>query len=157
MWDRAKMRQCRSEISFLLGRFSTEHLARTYAAFDGDLTAALVLGAVGQYNYQRFYDEVLSKADNSTALRIQDDPSTLLPRPCNVMSVSYYTGIPRETVRRKVRWLIRKGWIKCIGRDKHVVTDAVSRHFADYNYQSLERFLESSKQIESLTHRRGGD
>jgi hypothetical protein len=52
------VRGLRHEVTIVLGRFLTEHLIRVYAAFDGDLTAAIV------------------------------------------------------TVRRKVRLLIRKGWVR---------------------------------------------
>jgi hypothetical protein len=31
---------------------------RVYKAFDGDLTAAIVLGTIGQHNFRRHYDEL---------------------------------------------------------------------------------------------------
>jgi hypothetical protein len=58
MLDKNKMRQHHLEVTYVLGRFMTEHLIRVYKAFDGDLTAAIVLGTIGQYNYRRYYAEV---------------------------------------------------------------------------------------------------
>jgi hypothetical protein len=44
MLDKNKMRQHHLEVTYVLGRFMTEHFIRVYNAFDGDLTAAIVLG-----------------------------------------------------------------------------------------------------------------
>ena len=58
MLDREFVRENRRELSYLTGRFLTEHLIRVHAAFEGDLTAAVVLGTIGHHYIQRFYDEV---------------------------------------------------------------------------------------------------
>lgn len=39
----------------------------------------------------------------------EKNQSLLLP--CNAFSISEYTGIPRETVRRKIAKLIKLGWL----------------------------------------------
>jgi hypothetical protein len=46
MLDKNKMRQHHLEVTYVLGRFMTEHFIRVYKAFDGDLTAAIVLGTM---------------------------------------------------------------------------------------------------------------
>ena len=43
MLDKNRMRQHHLEVTYVLGRFMTEHFIRVYTAFDGDLTAAIVL------------------------------------------------------------------------------------------------------------------
>ena len=54
----------RRELSYVSGRFMTEHLIRVHQLFEGDLTAAVVLATVAQHSVQRYYDEV---ARHSTA------------------------------------------------------------------------------------------
>ncbi len=123
MLDRNKKPEHDFEASFLLGRFMTEHLSRVYKAFDGDITAAIVLGTIGQYNYHRYYAEIGAKSPDGFQHLVARGEHLAYQRHCNAMSISESTGIPRETVRRKIRVLIKKGWLKQLGPDKLVVTE----------------------------------
>jgi hypothetical protein len=40
----------RRELSYIVGRFTTEHLIRLYAQFDGDFAAAVVLGTIERFH-----------------------------------------------------------------------------------------------------------
>ena len=155
MLDRERSRKHHFEITYALGRFMVEHLVRVHKAFDGDITAAIVLGTIGQYNYQRFYDEARARTDGTFDDRALEGTHREHARPCNAMSVSASTGIPRETVRRKIRWLIRKGWVQQVGRDKLVLTPVVGREFADFDRETLERFHPTATEILRLLAPRG--
>jgi len=80
------------------------------AAFDGDLEKAMIVGAVVDQGIRaagftdQSYDSYLG-----TFIYENIVPAT------NVQSIADFTGIPRETVRRKVNDLCAKGWIE---RDK---------------------------------------
>jgi hypothetical protein len=154
MLDRARLREHHFEVSYLLGRFSIEHLIRVNRAFDGDLTAAIVLGVIAHYNYRRFYDEVAAGAVEGFHALVARGAHMPYLRPCNAMSVSASTGIPRETVRRKIRWLIEKGWVQQIGRDKLLVTGNAGREFADFDLETFERFHEAALRIFALVDKR---
>ena len=58
MIDRKQLLQRRRELSYVSGRFMTEHLIRVHQLFEGDLTAAVVLATVAQHGVQRYYEEV---------------------------------------------------------------------------------------------------
>jgi hypothetical protein len=79
--------------------------------FGGDLDRMLVLAIIGSRNLSRggidgmCYDRFMSL----------DHPKDERA-PINIQSIADYSGIPRETVRRKVRDLERLGWI--VRRDK---------------------------------------
>jgi DNA-binding IclR family transcriptional regulator len=49
--------------------------------------------------------------------------------PINLQSISEFTGIPRETVRRKLEILIQKGWIKRDNRKYMTATDEANQAF----------------------------
>ncbi len=154
MLDRNRMRQHHLEVTYVLGRLFTEHFIRVYKAFDGDLTAAIVLGTIGQYNYRRYYTEVGSKAPDGfhrLAERGEHEPHA---RPCNALSISESTGIPRETVRRKIRKLVAKGWVRRNGPDQLIVTRAPARHFAEFDLDTLEQFVVAAREILGLVERR---
>lgn len=78
--------------------------------FDGDLDLLLILAVIGERHH------ALEDRENLDAIDL-DSFSTTSPheieRPTvNVQSVADYTGIPRETVRRKVAALIKRGWVR---------------------------------------------
>ena len=68
-------------------------------------------------------------------------------RPCNALSVSAATGIPRETVRRKVRWLEQKGWLSIGERGRLSVVNGISKDFQDFDIETTERLLECLQAI----------
>ena len=86
------------QIAFHLGKVLTHSLRESYRAFDGDLTMALVLGEIGQYSAAPVHEPVRHKYLGSF-------------RTCNAHSISIASGIPRETVRRKLDKLLARGWI----------------------------------------------
>lgn len=84
MLDPEFVRAHRLELSYLTGRFLTEHLIRVHAAFEGDLTAALVLGTIGQHYIQRFYDEYArdSAAGLGSWTAVSTCPACVPATPC---------------------------------------------------------------------------
>ncbi len=73
--------------------FLTEHLADVSSAFGGDLQEMLVLAIIGQKHLRASMNEPAAETTIS-ASRIAD-----------------VTGIPRQTVRRKLKSLEARGWI----------------------------------------------
>jgi hypothetical protein len=153
MLHKDRLRKRHFEVTYVLGRFFTEHLIRVYKAFDGDLTAAIVLGTIGQYNYRRYYDEIGKDAPEGWQSLIARGAHLDYARPCNAMSVSQSTGIPRETVRRKIRQLIARGWLRREGPDELFVTSEPSRHFAEFDLDTLEYFYDAAQKIVELVER----
>jgi hypothetical protein len=79
-------------------------------AFDGDLDMMLILAIIGD---RRVWQRV-SSADvptvelGKTPLPLRKTEAVSL----NVLSIANFSGIPRETVRRKVATLIENGWVE---------------------------------------------
>jgi hypothetical protein len=76
-------------------QFFVEHLSDASRVFEGDLQEMLVLAVIGQA-YMRA-DEL--GRENATI---------------NACRISETTGIPRQTVRRKLQSLQRRGWVQQI-------------------------------------------
>ena len=155
MLDRERLRQNHFEVSFVVGRFLSEHLIRVHNAFEGDLVAAVVLGTIGQYNFRHFYERFKDHPAESYQVLVERGAYAEHLRPCNALSVSASTGIPRETVRRKIRWLIDRGWLRQIGRDKLLVTIEVARHFAEFDLATLEHFHAAAHEVLGLVEKHG--
>jgi hypothetical protein len=134
-----------------MGRFFVRYLLRLYHEFDGDLALIIVLGEIGHHNTSHFYAaNTLAKAVVSTrwsdpALHSND----LLP--CNAFSLSEATGIPRETVRRKIATLVERGWVKRNTKGEVFITPAVADYFTpDFNVRTLQELLMLSDELRSL-------
>ena len=114
----------------------------TYA-YDGDLTLCLVLGEIASRNTERFYDE-----------RRGYQPASFNGQrqylPCNALSISDVTGIPRETVRRKLAKLVDLGWIEKTPDDMYVITDRIGTVFAAFDDSQTYDLMRTSEQIKNV-------
>jgi hypothetical protein len=152
--DQELLREHRVEFSYLLNHYLTEHLVRVSRAFDGDLTAAVVLGTIAHHNFRRFHEEVVVKSSESMAALVRSGAHREYLRPCNAMSVAASTGVPRETVRRKIAWLIGRGWVRRAGRDQLFVEERVGQDFADFSLGTVQLFSTMLAQFSAATARR---
>jgi hypothetical protein len=75
--------------------------------FDGDLDAMLILAIIGDRTLPAERVHGLSYDDFRSGRRA-DVPQKVI----NVQSIADCSGIPRETVRRKVARLIERGWVE---------------------------------------------
>ena len=137
-----------AEYQYRFVEFFTEHLADVSRAFGGDLQQAMVLAIVGQVRLRAVREAVargealapILPGDGTTASRIAD-----------------VTGVPRETVRRKLNALRSKGWINQ-GDDRlwRVVADAdglgtpVRRDLGDVDERILSRVARLVADLESV-------
>lgn len=97
----------------------TRHLIQCRKVFDGDLDLFLVLTIIGERTFNpRNAPNVTSHADF-----LDGTVRNLEPAAINLQSIADYSGIPRETVRRKVEYLIEKGWVERDDRRFVTATD----------------------------------
>jgi hypothetical protein len=103
--------------------------------FGGDLDRLLVLAIIGSRTLARGRIDGMSYDEDMSLDHDNSDPA-----PINLQSLSVYSGIPRETVRRKVRDLERMGWI--IRRDKGylIASERAARDLAQATEATL-RYL----------------
>jgi hypothetical protein len=137
-------------VAVLMGHFLLRHLNLLYQEFDGDLILPIVLGEIAHHNILRLYSHeghCLDVQEN-----MQRDPDRLKNlEPSNAYSISEATGIPRETVRRKIDKLIERGWLVKSPRGEVTMSDTVGEHFMkDFNKKLLAELLETSECITRL-------
>lgn len=85
----------------------TRLLVQLRDRFDGDLDLALVLAVIGDRTRPGNWTPELLTYREMT----RGDQDEHRQYPINIQSVSEFSGIPRETVRRKVAVLQDKGWV----------------------------------------------
>jgi len=134
-----------------MNEFLLLHMLRMYRAFDGDLVECLVLGAIAYENL----DRGLAPAEReelvaSTGIeKYEAHLRAELPElsPAYAKSIAERTGIPRETVRRKVGALMSKGWVVQDERSGLRLTRAPEGFFRALNEETLREFLEVAAEI----------
>lgn len=114
----------------------TRHLIECRRVCDGDLDLFLVLSIIGERTF--------------TARNVPDDMShdqfltgtvrDLEPAAINLQSIADYSGIPRETVRRKIETLIEKGWVERDERRFVTATDKANESLRGLTESTL-RYL----------------
>lgn len=136
----------RHRITQTISQFTLPLMLDVYHRFDGDLIAAIVLGEIGVRNVGVW----LSDRDNdASALEDQGRYRDVL-RPCNALSIAESTGIPRETVRRRVETLIARGWVYRDALGHLYVHPHVATEFDDLTKMTQQRLRETSAQIDAL-------
>ncbi|MEE4317716.1 MAG: hypothetical protein V2I74_12120 [Erythrobacter sp.] len=82
-------------------------LTRLRVAFDGDLDAALIMAVIGSAALPRGRLPDDLSFDAFQKMERRDAFYT----PLNSLSIAQITGIPRETARRKLAAMAKRGWI----------------------------------------------
>ncbi len=146
---------------FLINEFIVWHLSRLRARFDGDLDCALILGEIGHFNVQKILSrtrtpdaaihEALHQARGLKHYSEVPDVDELL-KPCNALSISASTGIPRETVRRKIQWLEKQGWIEKNSKGQLSITPVPVEAFREFNQEMLDEFLNVCESVRTVLH-----
>lgn len=150
LFSRQRYEERRGEIRLHMSYFFLKYLTDIYQAFEGDLATTIILGEISHHNTARLFSP--QHEANETMHRIQDDPALWRTMEgCNAYSISCATGIPRETVRRKVSVLKKKGWIEDDPGHGLRITKACAEHFGvDYTPRFLNGLLRASRKIEAL-------
>jgi hypothetical protein len=149
-FDQEKYETHKSEVAVIMGHFFLRYLNLLYHEFEGDLVLPMVLGEIAHHNILRFY------SPKGNCIEIHKQTPNYPERmehfePTNAYSLSEATGIPRETVRRKMDKLEKKKWIVKNDRGEVIISETVSEHFMkDFNKKLLAELLETTDCIRKL-------
>jgi hypothetical protein len=135
-------------LAFVANDFLVSQLLRVVHAFDGDVLSAIVLGEIAHHNVHRFFCDHQSTPAESVE-RVLADPQRRdrLSRPCNALSISRATGLPRETVRRRIVHLVAQGWVMRRAHGHLYAADAVVERFARFHLETAKSLVETAKRV----------
>jgi len=136
----------RARISVALSGFTVPLLSRIYHAFDGDVVQAIVLGEIAHRNVASW---LANQANPEDPLYDAAQHNALM-RPCNSLSIADASGIPRETVRRKVVTLIERGAIYRDAQGYLYITPNVGDNYEDMTAELVENLLKTARSLEAL-------
>ena len=104
----------------------TQFLIDCRRHFDGDIDLFLVLCVIGDRSFSTRHAPAGMDFDTWSITSVEDIRSEEI----NVQSISDYSGIPRETVRRKLNILIEKSWVDRDERGYITATDEAKEDLA---------------------------
>lgn len=107
----------------LLARYQIRSLRRLFEEFERDILLPLLLGEIALHNIG-----ALENSGESNVV-VDGDKFATVMRPCNAYSIAAATGLPRETVRRKIVRLVELGWITRRGNGHLFLTQRAIEHF----------------------------
>jgi hypothetical protein len=132
-------------MSMLKTRFIVPHLIALYHKFEGDLLLAVVLGEIAIRNMQGIFEvrpeepySVLDREAERGFVEQRDSQERM--RPANTLSVSIATGIPRETVRRKIDKLVANGWVERRDNGHLFLLQKVANDLRDFDREETIRY-----------------
>ena len=112
----------------------TRHLIECRRACDGDLDLFLVLTIIGE---RTFSPRSAPDAMSHTAF-LAGTVDSVEPLAINLQSIADYSGIPRETVRRKIEQLIARGWVRRDALRFVTATDQANGELRDLTASTLQ-------------------
>ena len=138
------------DYQYVFVEFLIDHLVDAGRAFKGDYQAMLVLAVLGQARLGAL------RAASPAA----DAPPDVSPEAesTNASRISDITGIPRQTVRRKLEALAERGWIErdAEGACRLVSIDgrsAARRDLSDTDGRAMQRVARLVAELESVVER----
>jgi hypothetical protein len=137
-------------VMVLMNMMFVRHPLGVYSGFGGDLVAAIVLGEVAHHNLSAMMSGARTPRELSEALHAAVGAPQPAMLPTNVFSMAQSTRIPRETVRRKVESLTRRGWLVKDRAGNLFVTDVAGDAFAAFHVERMVDLLETARAIDTL-------
>jgi hypothetical protein len=122
----------------------SRYLIECRRQFDGDLDLLLLLAVIGDRTL------VSGKIDPSITYPdlLSGNHLKFRPEPINYHSIAEFTGIPRESVRRKIQHLIDIGWVERTDEGSLFATKKAAR---DLDALTRAGFSYLSRMAEILT------
>ena len=125
----------KSAFLFAINDHYLNHLIRLYQAFDGDIECCIVLGEIAHYNARNVFSDLIQE-------RVMLSEFTSKYRGSNAHSISLSTGIPRETVRRKILKLEEMGYLQQDEKKQLRITSLPSIELEEFSKKSGELFID---------------
>lgn len=148
--QRQRIQRSFSLLAFIVNRHLVDHMRRIAIKLDMDFEAAYLYGTLAHLNVLSFVSPV---ADPNMVL---DDHgwSRKTPQPVRLVDLVQVSGLPRETVRRKLEWLQRRGKVLRTPEglwcyDKQGIDEDI----VQFTLETIERFLKTADEMHAVTNK----
>lgn len=141
----ATRRSALRSVATILARYEMRKLKRLLSDFDNDIMLPLLLGEIALHNVG-----VLENGADVVHGSHKVDTVEAPLRPCNAYSIAAATGLPRETVRRKIGRLVEQGWVEKSDNGHLYMAPRTFDHFSKLlQSRDLPELLETADRVRS--------
>lgn len=136
-------------LAYTMNRHLVDHTLRVMRELDGDYQRMLILGVLSHLNVAH----LMPPGSLPAALL---DAHGLLPgaqqrlRPVILRDLAQVTGIPRETVRRKLEALAERGWVERVDNGWRVCVQRTDDALRGFTLEAIRRFLDTARAMEAM-------
>ena len=151
-------------VALLLARHEIRNLRRWFEEFERDILLPILLGEIALHNVGALENgngDTPPAAASAVAADAPEQPPMPLSehcslRPCNAYSIAASTGLPRETVRRKIARLVELGWVRRRHNGHLFVTSVALEHFGSLlGSRQLAELIETAEHVRKLLPTQG--
>jgi hypothetical protein len=134
-------------VAFVLNRHIVDHMLRTARLLtEGDYERLVIWAVLAHQNVAHLMPPgSLPSAILNESGRVTGAEARL--RPLRLRDLTAITGIPRETVRRKLEKLAQQQWVRRDGEAWVVRTDRVEPDLREFSRESTLRFMAAADEI----------
>lgn len=141
-----------AQIAFSTNRFIVHHMRRVMNDLDMDSETVIVWGSLAQLNYAHLLHPNLNYAEGRAA-DTESTPSNSA-KPARLVDLTQVTGMPKESVRRKLRELEHRGRIEQVSpRQWQIVETSIDEEPFEFTKTTTRLLLETAKDITNLLSR----
>ena len=154
--EQPSARRVLKSVALLLARHEIRSLRRWFDDFDRDILLPILLGEIALHNIGALQNGVARRSGTriGKAHPVNAEvPAALINslKPCNAYSIAAATGLPRETVRRKIVRLIELGWIHRRDNGHLFITEGALEEFGTMrSSRALAELLETADHARRL-------
>jgi hypothetical protein len=132
-----------------MSHFFLGYLKELHCHFEGDLTLVIVLAEIAHHSCHPHFPA--SSDEEKPGGQLWDQAGFASLPSCSAYSLATATGLPRETIRRKIARLTELGWIEKTGRADVRITPKAAEHFTpEFNIHLLDQLLRTADGIRSV-------
>lgn len=134
-------------LAFIVNRHLVDHMRRIALELDMDFEAAYLYGTVAHMNALK----MVSPADDPMSVLNDQGLVHVDPEGVRLADVAQVSGLPRETVRRKLEWLQKQGKVLRTANglwcyDKQGVNEDV----VEFTLVTIERYLKTAEEMRAV-------
>ena len=158
-WEDEAFDRAFAMVAYQLNRYIVDHMLRCYRTLGLDLEAIMLLGVLSHQNIAHLIRPGASVSDTlGPNGQIRSDRQLEL-RPLRIRDLVQITGVPRETVRRKLAIMEEKEIVRRVERGWVIDGRYVSEEIREFNRESVRRLLSAASEVrqtlQSAHQRRG--
>lgn len=153
----ANARRALRSAALILAQHEIRSVRRWFEEFDRDILLPILLGEVALHNVGALQHGLARRGHSNGHVRTQPRRGEISEEfmrslsPCNAYSIAAATGLPRETVRRKIVRLVELGWIVRNDNGHLYITETALEQFgALLSSRALGELLETADRLRTL-------